>query len=111
MIDLVEDPVEMVFGHGRVDGQDQQRRCQPSRAIFGGLGHDGGMTGNIIRLQRGQGVGALLGDDGKTYSFRRSDVRDAWFHDLSEGVNVSFEAGLPPRQLEATLVRPARPAV
>jgi cold shock CspA family protein len=69
------------------------------------------MTGSIIRLQRGQGVGALLGDDGKTYSFRRSDVRDAWFHDLSEGVNVSFEAGLPPRQLEATQVRPARPSV
>jgi len=68
------------------------------------------MTGSITRLQRGQGVGSLVGDDGKTYSFRRSDVRDAWFHDLAEGAKVSFEAGLPPRQLEATLVRPTRPS-
>jgi cold shock CspA family protein len=68
------------------------------------------MRGSIIRLQRGQGVGALLGDDGKTYSFRRSDVRDGWFHDLSEGATVSFEAALPPKQLEATLVRQTRPS-
>jgi len=67
------------------------------------------MTGTITRLQRDHGVGALLGEDGKTYSFRRSDVRDAWFHDLSEGGNVSFEAGTAPRHLDATHVRPARP--
>ena len=81
------------------------------RAILARFGHDvRQMTGTITRLQRDHGTGALLGEDGKTYSFRRSDVRDAWFHDLSEGANVSFEAGTAPRHLDATQVRPARPS-
>ena len=63
------------------------------------------MTGTITRLQRDRGVGALCGDDGKTYSFHRGDVRGAWFHDLSEGVNVFFEAAQAPKHLEATDVR------
>jgi hypothetical protein len=32
------------------------------------------MTGTIVRLQRDRGTGSLLGEDGKTYSFRRSDL-------------------------------------
>jgi cold shock CspA family protein len=63
------------------------------------------MTGTITWLQRDHGVGALCAEDGKTYSFRRSDVRGGWFHDLSEGANVSFEAAQAPKQLEATHVR------
>jgi cold shock CspA family protein len=65
------------------------------------------MTGRILRLQRDHGVGALCGEDGKTYSFRRNDVRGGWFHDLSEGATVSFEAAQAPKHLEATLVRSA----
>jgi cold shock CspA family protein len=32
-------------------------------------------------------------------------VRDCWFHDLSEGANVTFQAKTGPRALEATDVR------
>ena len=51
------------------------------------------MTGTIAQLQRDRGVGTLLGEDRKIYTFRRSDVREAWFHDLTEGATVAFEAG------------------
>jgi cold shock CspA family protein len=68
------------------------------------------MTGTITQLQRDRGVGSVLGDDGKTYSFRRNAVRDGWFHDLSEGASVTFEAGEAPRELEAKLVRLVRPS-
>jgi len=43
------------------------------------------VTGTIAQLQLNRGLGTLLGEDGKRYTFRRSDVRDVWFHDLTEG--------------------------
>jgi cold shock CspA family protein len=61
------------------------------------------MMGRITWLQRDHGVG-------KTYSFRRNDVRGGWFHDLSEGANVSFEAAEAPKHLEATRVKVSHPA-
>jgi cold shock CspA family protein len=61
------------------------------------------LTGTITQLHRDRGVGTLLGEDGKCYMFRRSDVRDAWFHDLTEGATVAFEPG---NNLSATRVRP-----
>ena len=61
------------------------------------------MTGTITRLQRDRGVGMLLGADSKSYTFRRSDVREVWFHDLTEGATVAFEPG---KKLSATRVRP-----
>ena len=61
------------------------------------------MTGTITALHPHRGVGTLLGDDGKCYTFRRSDVRDVWFHDLTEGATVSFE---PAPHWSATHVRP-----
>ena len=61
------------------------------------------MTGTITQLQRDQGLGTLLGEDSKIYTFRRSDVREVWFHDLTEGATVAFEAG---KNLSATRVCP-----
>ena len=61
------------------------------------------MTGTITQLQRDRGLGTLLGEDRKIYTFRRSDVREVWFHDLSEGATVAFEAG---QSLSATHVYP-----
>ena len=61
------------------------------------------MTGTITQLQPDRGVGTLLGEDRKIYTFRRSDVREVWFHDLTEGVTVGFEAG---KNFSATRVRP-----
>jgi hypothetical protein len=63
--------------------------------------------GTITQLQLSRGVGPLLGEDGKRYTFRRSDVREAWFQDLTEGVTVSFEPGA---HLSATRVRPVAPS-
>lgn len=63
------------------------------------------MTGTITQLQRDRGLGTLLGEDRKTYSFRRGDLRDVWFHDLTEGATVAFEPG---KHLSATRVRPVR---
>jgi len=60
------------------------------------------VTGTIARLDQGRGVGTLLGEDGKHYLFRRSDVRDIWFHELKEGATVAFE---PDKHLSATRVR------
>jgi cold shock CspA family protein len=60
------------------------------------------VTGTITRLDQGRGVGTLLGEDGKHYMFRRSDVRDAWFHELIEGATVAFD---PDKNLWATHVR------
>jgi hypothetical protein len=48
-------------------------------------------------------VGTLLGEDRKSYTFRRTDVRAVWFHDLTEGATVAFEPG---KNLSATQVRP-----
>jgi hypothetical protein len=63
------------------------------------------VTGTITQLQRDRGLGTLLGEDGKCYTFRRYDVRDVWFHDLKEGATVAFE---PDKNLAATDVRPIR---
>ena len=60
------------------------------------------MTGTITRLDRARGVGTLLGENGTLYVFRRSDLRDAWFHELTEGAHVTFE---PEKSLLATHVR------
>ena len=48
-------------------------------------------------------MGTLLGEDRKSYTFRRNDVREVWFHDLTEGATVAFE---PDKNLSATRVRP-----
>ena len=61
------------------------------------------MSGTITQLQRDRGVGTLLGEDRKSYTFRRNDVRAVWFHDLTEGATVAFEPG---KNLSATQVRP-----
>ena len=61
------------------------------------------MSGTITQLQRDRGVGTLLGEDRKSYTFRRNDVRAVWFHDLTEGATVAFEPG---KNLSATHVRP-----
>jgi hypothetical protein len=53
-------------------------------------------------------VGTLLGEDTKRYTFRRSDVRQGWFHDLTEGGTVAFQ---PDKDLSATRVRPVSVAV
>ena len=66
------------------------------------------MSGTITQLQRDRGVGTLLGEDRKSYTFRRNDVRAVWFHDLTEGATVAFEPG---KQLSATGVRPERRTV
>jgi cold shock CspA family protein len=60
------------------------------------------VTGTITELHRDRGVGTLLGEDDKHYMFRRSDLRDVWFHDLTEGATVTFEAG---KHLSAIRVR------
>jgi hypothetical protein len=61
------------------------------------------MTGTITQLERDRGVGTLLGDDHKSYTFRRRDVREVWFHDLLKGATVAFDPG---KHLSATRVRP-----
>jgi hypothetical protein len=61
------------------------------------------MSGTIVQLQRDHGTGTLLGADGKSYMFRRGDVRDVWFHELRTGATVAFE---PEKNLTATRVRP-----
>jgi hypothetical protein len=63
------------------------------------------VTGIITQLHRDRGVGTLLGDDQKSYTFRRHDVRDVWFHDLTEGATVGFE---PDKNLSAKHVRPIK---
>jgi cold shock CspA family protein len=66
------------------------------------------MTGIITQLQPARGLGTLLGEDGRNYAFRRSDVREVWFHQLTEGATVAFEPG---KQLSATQVRPVPASV
>ena len=66
------------------------------------------MTGSIAQLQRERGTGSLVGEDGKMYSFRRSDLRDAWFHELTPGAKVTFEPGTPPRNLTACQIHLVR---
>jgi cold shock CspA family protein len=66
------------------------------------------VTGIITRLQLAKGLGTLLGEDGKHYAFHRNNVRDVWFHQLTEGATVAFEPG---KQLSATGVRPVKPSV
>ena len=66
------------------------------------------MSGTITQLQRNRGVGTLLGEDRKSYTFGRNDVRAVWFHDLREGATVAFEPG---KNLSATRVRPVSASV
>ena len=66
------------------------------------------MSGTITQLQLDRGVGTLLGEDRKSYTFRRNDVRAVWFHDLTEGTTVAFEPG---KNLSATQVRPVSASV
>lgn len=66
------------------------------------------MTGTITHLQPARGLGTLLGEDGKHYAFHRNDVREVWFHQLTEGATVVFEPG---KQLSATGVRPIKASV
>jgi cold shock CspA family protein len=73
------------------------------------LAAGGSMTGTISHVQLDRGVGSIRGADGRIYSFRRSDVRDCWLHDLTEGASVTFEARTGNRALEATGVRLDRP--
>ena len=68
------------------------------------------MTGTITQLRRDRGTGSLLAEDGKAYSFRRSDVRNVWFHDLTEGATVTFEVGQKSGEFQATLVRKVHPS-
>lgn len=51
------------------------------------------MTGTIAQLQRDRGTGVVLADDGKTYLFRRTSLKNVWFHDLKDGMVVTFEPG------------------
>jgi hypothetical protein len=60
------------------------------------------VTGTITQLHRDRGTGSLLGEDGKVYSFRRYDLQDVWFHELTEGAHILFE---PAKQLSAVQVR------
>jgi hypothetical protein len=66
------------------------------------------VSGTITQLQRDRGVGTLVGEDRKSYTFRRTDVRGVWFHDLTEGATVAFEPG---KNLSATKVRPVSASV
>ena len=66
------------------------------------------MSGTITQLQRDRGVGTLLGENRKSYTFRRTDVRAVWFHDLTEGATVAFEPG---KNLSAIQVRPVSASV
>jgi cold shock CspA family protein len=66
------------------------------------------MTGTIKQLQTERGTGSLVGEDGKTYAFRRSDLRDAWFHELTIETKVTFEPNVPPRELRASAIRLVR---
>jgi hypothetical protein len=60
------------------------------------------VTGTISQLHRDRGTGSLIGEDGRTYSFRRSDLENVWFHELTEGAPITFE---PTKQLSACQVR------
>ena len=66
------------------------------------------MSGTITQVQRDREVGTLLGEDRKTSTFRRDDVRAVWFHDLTEGATVAFEPG---KNLSATQVHPVSASV
>ena len=66
------------------------------------------MDGTITELQRDRGVGNVLGADGKTYLFRRGALQDAWFHELREGVAVTFEPTKDASGLRAKFIRIVR---
>ena len=65
------------------------------------------MTCTTAEILRDQCTGSLLGEDGKTYSFRCGDLRDVWFHGLTAAESITFEPGKNFRRPE--LSRPARP--
>jgi hypothetical protein len=49
------------------------------------------VTGTITALNPWQRTGTITGEDGKTYTFKRTGLRDVWFHELAVGTNVTFE--------------------
>jgi len=63
------------------------------------------MTGTIAQLKRANGTGVVLAQNGKTYLFRRTSLKDCWFHDLRDGGLVTFEPG---NDLSALHVCPTR---
>lgn len=66
------------------------------------------LTGVIAELHRDRGTGSIRGDDGRTYTFRRTALKGGWFHELTEGLHVTFSAPKPPPHFEAadvTIVR------
>jgi cold shock CspA family protein len=63
------------------------------------------MTGTVAQLQRDHGTGVVLAEDGKTYLFRRTSLKNVWFHDLYDGMVVTFEPG---KDLSATQVCPVQ---
>jgi cold shock CspA family protein len=67
------------------------------------------MQATILELHRERGTGSLVGEDGKTYMFRRNAVRDGWFHELSAGATVTFDPAEPQGKFEAVSVRLVRP--
>lgn len=66
------------------------------------------MTGTIADLNHDKGTGSIKGDDGRMYTFRRTALKDGWFHDLSAGDHVSFNAPKPPPHFEAADVSVVR---
>ena len=50
------------------------------------------MTGTIIILKRTREWERFSARTAKSYTFRRNDVREVWFHDLTEGTTVDFGA-------------------
>jgi len=68
------------------------------------------MIATILELHHDRGTGSLVGEDGKTYMFRRNAVRDGWFHELSTGAKVTFDPAQPLEKFEAVSVRLVRPS-
>jgi cold shock CspA family protein len=68
------------------------------------------LTGTIAELHRDRGTGSIRGDDGRMYTFRRTALKDGWFHELTEGVHVTFSVPKPPPHFEASDVSVVRDA-
>ena len=64
------------------------------------------MSGTITQLAHDRGTGSLVGENGKTYLFRRRSLSNCWFHELSVGAAVTFEES--GERLEANAVRLVR---
>ena len=69
------------------------------------------MSGTITELRSNAGRGSLLGEDGRTYVFGRRDLRNTWFHELTEGAPVTFEPGQSLSASQVHLIRAGVPRV